>query len=109
MDKQILVTTKIYEIPRAPLSIRRAAGITVWADPVSSLTSTTSGKVMLSKLVVSTSIAASTAWTVNVNNYTSFKYLVNGEVRIPMFCLSSMISVMLPVSTASLLSANDTY
>ena len=121
MDKQILVTTKVYEIPRVPLSIRRAAGITVWAEPVSSLTSATSGKIMLSKLVVSTSIAASTAWTVNANNNTSFiiisyyltlaiiiKFNVE-EVRIPMFCLSSVISVTLPVSTASLLSANDTY
>ncbi len=69
MDKQILVTTKVYDIPRAPLSIRRAAGITVWAEPVSSLTSATSGKIMLSKLVVSTLIAASTAWTVNANIY----------------------------------------
>ncbi len=32
-----------------------------------------------------------------------------GEVRIPMFCLTSVISVTLPVSTASLLSATDTY
>ncbi len=67
MDKQILVTNKIYEIPRAPLSIRRSAGIIAWAEPVSSLRLTTSGKIMLSKLVESTSIAASTAWTVNAN------------------------------------------
>ncbi len=60
MDKQILVTTKVYEIPRAPLSIRRAAGITVWAEPVSSLILTASGKMMSSKLVVSTLIADST-------------------------------------------------
>ena len=51
-----------YEIPRAPLSIRRAAGITVWAEPVSSLTLTASGKMMSSKLVMSTSIADSTGW-----------------------------------------------
>ena len=65
MDK---VTTKVYEIHRAPLSIRRAAGITVWAEPVSSLTLTASGKMMSSKLVVS--IADSTG-TVNAKNFKS--------------------------------------
>ena len=57
MDKQILVTNKVYEIPRAPLSIRRAADMALWAEPVSSLTLTTSGKIISSTLVGSTSIA----------------------------------------------------
>ena len=37
----------------------------LWAEPVSSLTLTTLGKIMSSKLVGSTSIADRTGWTVN--------------------------------------------